>query len=273
MSALPAGVVDGMQGPGLPCSPRSSFVKISGVIPVYQEAGCLAASVHELSQALERLSPDSWELVLVNDGSADGTGQLIDLLAAEDERLVAVHHAQNQGKGAAIRTGVAHTKGELVFFSDADLSTPVETLDGFLLRMTPDVDVVVGNRKSSEATIEQKQPWIRVWLGLGFTRLANAVTGLSIADYTCGFKLFRGDTARTIFAELDTARWCFDVEVLARAVRAGLNIVEVPVVWHHVEDTQVRVARDVVQSFAELIAIRRKLGKVPKDAGTGRGAG
>jgi len=93
------------------------------------------------------------------------------------------------------------------------------------------------------------------------------VTGLSIHDYTCGFKLFRGDAARRIFSELDTARWCFDVEVLARAVRAGLTIVQVPVVWHHVEDTRVRVARDVVQSFVELLAIRRKLGRVPRRGG------
>jgi dolichyl-phosphate beta-glucosyltransferase len=242
-------------------------VKISGVIPVYQEGGCLAASVQELGETLERLAPGDWELVLVNDGSGDGTGPLIDQLAAADPRIRGAHHEQNQGKGAAIRTGVALTQGELVFFSDADLSTPVDTLGAFLLRMSPDVDVVVGNRKSREATIELEQPWIRVRLGLGFTWLANMVTGLRIADYTCGFKLFRGDAARTIFAELDTARWCFDVEVLARAVRAGLAIVEVPVVWHHVEDTRVRVARDVVQSFAELFSIRRKLGRIKKGGG------
>ncbi len=243
-------------------------MKISGVLPVYQEAGCLAASVRELSECLERLAPGSWELVLVNDGSGDDTGALIDELAAADPRIRGAHHQQNQGKGAAIRTGVALTRGELVFFSDADLSTPVNTLDGFLERMTDEsVDIVVGNRKSQEAVIEQSQPWIRVYLGLGFTKVANMVTGLSISDYTCGFKLFRGDAAREVFAELDTARWCFDAEVLARAARKDMKIVEVPVVWHHVEDTRVRVARDIVQSLVELCAIRRKLGRAPKRRG------
>ncbi|MDG2148445.1 MAG: glycosyltransferase [Planctomycetota bacterium] len=239
-------------------------MKISGVIPVYQEEGCLAASVQEVGEMLEGLAPGEWELVLVNDGSADGTGRLIDQLAADDGRIRGAHHVENQGKGAAIRTGVALTTGELVFFSDADLSTPVNTLQVFMSKMSSDVDIVVGNRKSREATIELEQPWIRVQLGLGFTWLANLVTGLSIDDYTCGFKIFRGDAARKIFGELDTARWCFDVEVLARAVRDGLTIVQTPVIWHHVEDTRVRVARDVLQSFVELIAIRRKLGRVPK---------
>ncbi len=242
-------------------------MKLSAVIPVYEEAGCLEASVTELGAALERLAPGSWEIVLVDDGSRDGTGPLIDALVADDERLRGAHHEANRGKGAAIRTGVALTRGEAVLFSDADLSTPVETLDVFLERLEAGADVVVGNRKSREATIERSQPWIRVQLGLGFTKLANAVTGMAVADYTCGFKLFRGDEARAIFAELGTARWCFDVEVLARAVRRGLRIVEVPVRWHHEEDTRVKVLRDVLQSFIELVDIRRRLGRVPKGGG------
>jgi dolichyl-phosphate beta-glucosyltransferase len=122
-------------------------------------------------------------------------------------------------------------------------------------------DVVVGNRKSKSATIERWQPPIRVWLGLGFTRLANAMFGLSVRDYTCGFKLFRGEAGRRIFAAVETTGWSFDVEALALAAREGLQIREIPVRWHHVDDTRVRVARDVVRSFTELVAIRRRLGR------------
>ena len=79
---------------------------------------------------------------------------------------------------------------------------------------------------------------------------------------TCGFKMFRGPPAREVFAACETDGWSFDVEVLARAARAGLTIEEIPVRWHHVDDTRVRVARDVIRSFWELMAIRRRLGRI-----------
>jgi dolichyl-phosphate beta-glucosyltransferase len=238
---------------------------ISVVIPVYDEAGCLSESVRVASDLLERVSAGSWEIVLVDDGSSDNTGALISELTAADARIKGAFHEQNQGKGAAIRTGVALTCGERVLFSDADLSTPFDTLVPFLGALDQGADIVVGNRKSREATIDRKQPWLRVKLGLGFTWLSNAMAGLSISDYTCGFKLFRGAAARQLFAQLETPRWCFDTEILARAVRQGLVIREVPVHWHHVDDTRVRVGRDVIGSFVELLAIRRRVKRLPRN--------
>ncbi|MCB9897271.1 MAG: glycosyltransferase [Planctomycetes bacterium] len=239
---------------------------ISAVIPVYNEAGCLPESVAALTSVLVRLAGDDWEIVLVDDGSADETGATIDRLASTDPtHLRGLHHAQNQGKGAAVRTGVLATRGDLVLFCDADMSTPPETLVEFVEATRAGADVVIGNRKSPEATIERWQPPIRTWLGLGFTRLANAVTGLRISDYTCGFKLFRGDPGRAIFAATETPRWSFDVEILARAARMGLSVRQIPVHWMHVDDTRVKVLRDVVSSFCELLAIRRRLGRQRPD--------
>ena len=234
---------------------------ISVVIPVYNEAACVPAHVEALRPLLQSLAPDDWEIVLVDDGSADGTGAAIRKVAAADGRVRAETHAKNRGKGAAVRTGVLATRGSEVLFCDADMSTPPETLREFLTELRAGADVVIGNRKSQAARIERWQPPLRVWLGLGYTRLANALFGLHIADYTCGFKLFRGEHARRIFEATATERWSFDVEVLARASRAGLVIREIPVRWHHVEDTRVRVFRDVVRSFTELLAIRRRLGR------------
>ena len=238
---------------------------ISAVIPVYNEAGRLDHAVAAMGSVLQQAAPDDWELVLVNDGSADDTGARIDRFAAEHPRVVGVQHAVNQGKGAAVRSGVLATRGDMVLFCDADMSTPPETLLPFVeLLRADEADVVVGNRKSREATIERWQPTLRTQLGLGFTKLANALTGLSINDYTCGFKLFRGDAAREIFEATETPRWSFDVEILARASRMGLRIREVPVRWSHVDDTRVRVFRDVVGSFLEVLAIRRRLGRMPR---------
>jgi dolichyl-phosphate beta-glucosyltransferase len=140
------------------------------------------------------------------------------------------------------------------------MSTPPETLGEFMAELDRGADVVIGNRKSREARIERWQPPIRIWLGLGFTWLANSMTGLSINDYTCGFKLFRGQAARKIFEAIDTPGWSFDVEVLARAARDDLVVREIPVRWSHVDGTRVRLVRDVVRSFVELLAIRRRVG-------------
>lgn len=238
---------------------------ISAVIPVYNEAPRLPASLATLTEELRARAGDDWEVVLVDDGSSDGSGPLIDELAAADPRVTALHHEANRGKGAAVRTGVLATRGELVLFLDADMSTPIETLGPFLEALQAGADVVVGNRKSREATIERWQPPIRTWLGLGFSRLANAMTGLRISDYTCGFKLFRGEAARTLFEATETPRWSFDVEVLARAARAGLTVQEIPVRWSHVDATNVRVLRDIVTSFWEVLVIRRRLGRRPPD--------
>ena len=232
---------------------------ISVVIPVYNEAGCLQAHVEALRPLLEELAPGDWEIVLVDDGSVDGTGDEIRRLAASVGSIRGCFHPANRGKGAAVRTGVLATRGEAVLFCDADMSTPPETLREFLGELERGADLVVGNRKSRAARIERWQPPIRTWLGLGFTRLANLMTGLSVSDYTCGFKLLRGDPGRRIFGQVECPGWAFDVELLALAARERLAIREVPVVWRHVDDTRVRVARDVFRSFRELLAIRARL--------------
>jgi dolichyl-phosphate beta-glucosyltransferase len=246
---------------------------ISVVIPVYNEAGCLPAHLTALRPVLEELSPGDWEVVLVDDGSTDGTGAEIARLSAADPRVRGLSHPGNRGKGAAVRTGVLATRGEAVLFCDADMSTPPETLREFLAALHAGADVVIGNRKSGAARIERWQPPLRVWLGLGFTRLANLLTGLRVGDYTCGFKLFAGPAGREVFREAHTPGWSFDVEVLALAARAGLTVREIPVTWRHVDDTRVRIARDVLRSFAELLSIWRRLGRNrgarPADAARG----
>ena len=235
---------------------------ISVVIPVYNEAGCVPAHVDTLVPLLTELAGNDWEIVLVDDGSTDGTAAAIDRLALRHVGQVrGIRHASNRGKGAAVRSGVLATRGGEVLFCDADMSTPPETLRVFRAELQAGADVVVGNRKGVGATIERWQPPLRTWLGLGFTRLANLLTGLSIGDYTCGFKLFRGEHARRLFAGCETSGWSFDVEVLALAAREGLRVREVPVRWRHVDDTRVRLARDVVRSFRELLAIRRRVGR------------
>ncbi len=241
---------------------------ISVVIPVYNEAECVTAHVDVLRPLLDELARGAgWEIILVDDGSTDATPDVLAGLAERPE-VTALTHAENAGKGAALRTGILATRGDEVLFCDADMSTPPETLRPFIEALRAGADVVIGNRKSREAQIEVWQPKLRTWLGLRFTWLANRLLGLSVSDFTCGFKLFKGDVARTLFEAMETPGWSFDAEILARAARADLTIREIPVRWRNEADTRVRVARDIVRSLAELISIRRRLG--PPGAGPAR---
>jgi dolichyl-phosphate beta-glucosyltransferase len=238
---------------------------ISVVIPIYNEVNRLRTHVEVLSGVLRGLAGEDWEVILVDDGSSDGSDALIATLT-RDSHVVSCRHEVNRGKGAAVRTGVLASRGDAVLFCDADMSTPPETLIEFMAALEQGADVVIGNRKSREARIERWQPPVRIWLGLGFTWLANTMTGLSVNDYTCGFKLFRGEAARRIFQAVDTPGWSFDVEILARAGREDLTVIEIPVRWSNVDGTRVRLVRDVIRSFVELVGIRRRVGKPRKRA-------
>jgi dolichyl-phosphate beta-glucosyltransferase len=146
--------------------------------------------------------------------------------------------------------------GDPVFFTDADLSTPLEELERFEPLLAAGADVVIGTRKHKDAKIQRAQNSVRTWMGLGYTRLVNATLGLDLTDFTCGFKLFRREAAQAIFSRSVIDGWSFDAEVLFLAKRLGFAIAEVPVTWHDEPDSKVRLLRDTARSFAELVGIR-----------------
>src|SRR5690606_35892424 len=160
------------------------------------------------------------------------------------------------GKGATVRRGMLAADGDPVFFTDADLSTPLTEMDRFLPLLEQGADVVVGTRKHREADIRTPQGRVRTAMGLGYTRAVNRVLGLGFSDYTCGFKAFRRSAAQEIFSRSVVDGWSFDAEILFLAARLGLTVRELPVTWEDRPNSKVRVVRDAVRSFSELVAIR-----------------
>ncbi len=229
---------------------------VSIVIPVYNESSCLEVNLEAVDAYLARTLKGRYEIVCVDDGSSDDSLDILKGLGAGSSIEIAAHPV-NRGKGAAIRTGMLSSKGDIVFFFDADLSTPPEEMERFLPCFEDGADVVIGTRKSAGAKIIKFQPPHRVILGLGYTYLVNLIMGMKISDYTCGFKAFSRKAVDLIFLRCGIDGWSFDVEILYLAHRMGLVLREVPVTWENKPGSKVKLIRDTAHSFVDLLRVRR----------------
>ncbi|MSQ01729.1 MAG: glycosyltransferase [Myxococcales bacterium] len=226
---------------------------VTVVIPCFNEVRRLASTF----AGIDRLPDVVTEVVLVDDGSSDGTLALALALASRRNR-VRVLAEPHRGKGGAVRAGVLTSQAAWVCFADADWSVPPDGVLDFLPPRAPVADVLVATREAV-ASRRVGEPRHRHLLGRAFNAWVRAVALPGLQDSQCGFKVFRGDAARALFGPLSTSGWAFDVELLRRAQLAGLRIAEVPVVWTHDGDSRVRVGRDALGMAAEVVRIRRML--------------
>jgi dolichyl-phosphate beta-glucosyltransferase len=227
---------------------------LSLVIPAYNEEKRIGPSLAEIIAYLQR-NGYSYELIVVDDGSTDGTVEIVEELIAgmQNGRLLCAGHG---GKGSAIRKGVLSAEGRYVFFTDADLSTPITELDKFLEQLNQGYKVVIGSRKIAGANVEVHQSWLRESMGKIFTWLTNVILTKNVSDVTCGFKGFSRSVAREIFVRQQVNDWSFDAEVLFLAQKYGYSIKEVPVHWRNDPATKVNLFKDTVRSFLGLLKIR-----------------
>jgi dolichyl-phosphate beta-glucosyltransferase len=226
------------------------------VIPAYNEVGRLPAVLAAARSYLEREFPDGYEVLVVDDGSRDGTAELLGGLVADWPQLRVVTHPTNRGKGAAVRTGMLETRGGLVLFADADGATPMAEEQRLRAAIEAGADVAVGSRLLDVAA--QRRP-ARRWGGRLFARLVRWVVALPVRDSQCGFKMFRGEVARRLFRECREDGYLFDVVVLALAARSGCRIAEVPIRWRDVPGSKLRPVRDGLRMVLRLARLRGSL--------------
>jgi dolichyl-phosphate beta-glucosyltransferase len=155
---------------------------------------------------------------------------------------------------------VLASTGKVVLYSDADLSTPIEDSETLLTAIAGGADAAIGSRALDRKLVLLHQPWYRELMGRGYNLMVQAVLLPGLWDTQCGFKAYRGDVARELFAELVTERFGFDVEVLYRARRRGLQIAEVPVHWRNSANSRVSPLKDSADMFVGLFRIRRLVG-------------
>ncbi len=226
---------------------------LSVVVPAYNEAGRIRASLERIDAYLSE-QPYSSEILVVDDGSTDGTSSIVTGLGLE--RIQLLRYDVNRGKGHAVRYGVMRSLGKLVLFSDADLATPIEEIAALSAAIAGGADVAIGSRDVAGSRLERRQSPIRELGGKLFNRLVQILAVPGIHDTQCGFKLFTRDAAQSIFRLCTIDNFSFDVEVLFVARKLGYSIAEVPVRWRHQEGSKVRLWRDAPRMLRTLFRIR-----------------
>ena len=229
--------------------------ELSVVIPAYNEERRLPETLRRVRAYLQARRFAA-EVIVVDDGSADGTAALVESSQAEFPGLRLVSNGCNQGKGYSVRHGLLEARGRVVLFTDADLSAPIEEADKLLAAMARGYAVAIGSRAVDRSLIEVHQSQFRELAGVIFNTVVRAVTGLDFLDTQCGFKAFLREPARIVFEQQRIKRFGFDPEILFLAKRHGLEAIEVPVRWAHDPQTKVRMLRDSLRMFGEVLSIR-----------------
>ena len=231
--------------------------RLSVVIPAYNEEQRLPGTIEQIERYLDGRGV-TYELILVDDGSADGTRQVMDEAAARNPRVRVEALPSNRGKGRALAAGVAVARGDEVLVTDADLSTPIEELEKLEAALKAGAGVSIASRSVKGSRIEVQQPIYRVLMGKAFNLIVQIALLPGIWDTQCGFKLFRADVAQPVFAALTTDGFGYDPEVLFLAKRRGVRIAEVPVVWRNSAPTKVMAIRSSFDMFKHVVRVRFK---------------
>jgi dolichyl-phosphate beta-glucosyltransferase len=222
---------------------------LSVVIPAFNEAQRLPPTLEKIQRHLAG-RPQEFEILVVDDGSADATAEV-----AARAGATVLRNEGNRGKGYSVRRGMLHAKGARRLMTDADLSTPIEELERLMACMDEGYDVVIASRAMAGSRVEVRQPWYRENLGRAFNLVVRALVLPGLQDTQCGFKLFTAAAARDAFAASRLDGFSFDVEALVAARRRGYRIAELPVTWRNDEATRVGMVRGGL-AFLDLLRIR-----------------
>jgi glycosyltransferase involved in cell wall biosynthesis len=233
-------------------------VSLSIVIPAYNEAERLPATLARVQAYLAGRHDTFQEVLVVDDGSRDATPRVVEDFARRHPAFRLLSNPGNRGKGYAVRNGMLAARGGWRLFSDADLSAPIEELDTLLAAAERErADVVIGSRAVDRALVGVHQPFLREYSGRLFNLVMRLVTGLPFRDTQCGFKLYSAAAAEAVFPRQLMDGFSFDVEDLVIARRLGLKVYECGVRWDNVEGSKVTLARGL-SSFADLFRIRAR---------------
>lgn len=231
------------------------FETITLIFPAYNEAARIANTVNEAVTYFEKRGLD-YEIIVAADGD-DGTRELVNRMSQANPRLKALGNVERRGKGHGIRQAVAIAEGDVIGFADADNKTPITELDKFLPYLANGAQAVIGSRAQRGSVIERPQPFYRRVGSIGFGIFMHLVVGLrDIPDTQCGFKFFRRDVAKDLFARQKIDGYMFDVEILYLARRVGYCLEQVPVLWRDDGDSRLDLVAGNIRNVQDIFKIR-----------------
>jgi glycosyltransferase involved in cell wall biosynthesis len=228
---------------------------ISIVIPAYNEGARISKALGEVLRVVRERAWNA-EVLVVNDGSTDRTAAIVAEFAQVNPEVRLLNNRENRGKGFSVRHGVLNAVGEIVMFTDADLSAPMEEAERLFDALHQGADIAIGSRWLERNRQTHKQPLYRQFFGRCFNAITRLIMGLPFADTQCGFKAFRRPVAQTIFQLQRIERWGFDPELLFIALKRGYKIQEVPVTWGHDERSRLSYLKDGIKMLEEVAYIR-----------------
>ncbi len=232
-------------------------MKLSVIIPAYNEAERLPATIDEASAWLTETFGENFEMIIVDDGSSDETVKRVQAMMNGRPQLKLLEQPENRGKGAAVRRGMLAATGDIRLFMDADHSTHIRESKKVLDAIEHGTDIVIASRQHPESDISVHQSWLREHMGQSFNFIMRSIVGLEMQDTQCGFKAFTAKAAGDIFSRQQLDGFSFDVEVLFLASKLGYNIAEIPVEWINEPNSRVRIIADPLLMFADVLRIRR----------------
>jgi len=235
----------------------SSSIAVSVVVAAYNEEARLEPTLRAMLGYFRSRALDV-EVIVVDDGSSDGTTALVERLAGAMPELRAVRLAPNHGKGYAVRAGVGRARGALVLCADADGAAPIEEIERLEAALAAGADVAIGSRALGGEGVRVVARLHRRLIGRVFHQLVKLLAVRGFRDTQCGFKLFRAVAARDLFPRLRVDGFGYDVELLVLAQRRGYRVTEVPVNWRHQPGSHLRLVRDSLRMARDLWAIRAR---------------
>jgi dolichyl-phosphate beta-glucosyltransferase len=234
-------------------------VDISIVIPAFNEEKKISFDV-EIAAAFIDEEAVPGEVIVVDDGSTDNTvekAQIATVPSAVERNVIRLD--KNRGKGYAVKTGILASKGSVVLFADSGTCVPYSNALSQIERIRRgELDIVMASRRLKDTVILRNRSWKRRLLSSFFRLVARIITGVPnrFSDTQCGFKIYRGEVARELFAKCVTTGFLFELEVLLRALKRGYRIDEFPVEWTCDPDTRLRPGNDAVRVLKELFQVR-----------------
>jgi dolichyl-phosphate beta-glucosyltransferase len=232
-----------------------TYPQYSIVIPAYNEAARISGALEAVVGCIRERG---WvaEVIVVDDGSRDHTAELVRAFAAHAPEVRLLQNPGNRGKGYSVRNGILQALGEVVMFTDADLSAPIEEADGLFAAIKDGADIAIGSRWLERTRQTIRQPLYRQFFGRCFNAVTRAIMRLPYADTQCGFKAFTRAAAQTVFQLQTIERWGFDPEILFIAIKRGYRIAEVPVSWAHDERSRISYLRDGLRMLQDIAIVR-----------------